>query len=62
MSLKASPGQERIRTKMEATVNWTLITGLVLFLGGLQSIPVTNLEYLVLRLFRKGPGSPVPRE
>lgn len=43
-------------------MNWTLITGLVLFLGGLQSIPVTNLEYLVLRLFRKGPGSPVPRE
>lgn len=62
MSLKARPGQERVRTKMEATVNWTLITGLVLFLGGLQSIPVTNLEYLVLRLFRKGPGSPVPRE
>lgn len=47
---------------MEATVNWALSTGLVLFLGGLQSIPVTNLEYLVLRLFWKDLGSPVPRE
>lgn len=47
---------------MEATVNWALSTGLVLFLGGLQSIPVTNLEYLVLRLFWKGLGSPEPRE
>lgn len=62
MSLKARSGQDRIRTKMDATVNCALSTGLVLFLGGLQSIPVTNLEYLVLRLFWKGLGSPVPRE
>lgn len=58
MSLKASMGHERVRIKMEATMDWALSTGLVLFLGGLElgSIPVTNLEYLMLRFFRKGLG------
>lgn len=44
MSLKTSMGHDRVRIKMEATMNWALSTGLVLFLGGLElgSIPVTN--------------------
>ena len=53
---------------MEATVNRALNIVLVLFLGGpeLGSIPVTNLEYLGLRLYQgkalTGGGGAVPKE